>query len=69
MNMSYFSIITPFSILLIALTSANESLHSAIQAYAQNQLNIDQSPTGNNLLTGFDCKNLTNIEFLELEKC
>ena len=66
-NMSYLSIVTTFTTLLIAFTSANVGSHSTVQDSPQNQIDINLSPTVNNLLTGFDCKNPTNVESLELE--
>ena len=66
-NISGFSIITPISALLIALTSANKGSHSTVQDSPQNQIDIDLSPTVNHLLTGFNCKNPSNVESLELE--
>ena len=65
--MSYLSIVTTFTTLLIAFTSANEGSHSTIQDSPENRIDINLSPTVNNLLTGFDCKNPTNVESLELE--
>ena len=61
-----------FTTFLRAVTSANEGSHSTIQDSPQNQTDISRSPTVNNLLTGFDCKNPTIVESLELnsvEKC
>ena len=49
------------------MTSANECSHSTIKDSPQNQIDINLSPTVNNLLTGFDCKNPKNVESLELE--
>ena len=65
--MSCLSIVTTFTTLLIAFTSANVGSHSTVQDSPQNQIDINLSPTVNNLLTGFDCKNPTNVESLELE--
>ena len=66
-NMSYLSIVTTFTTLLIAFTSANVGSHSTVKDPPQDQIDINLSPTVNNLLTGFDCKNPTNVESLELE--
>ena len=66
-NMSYLSIVTNFLTLLIALTSANKCLHSTIQDSPHNQIDINLSPTVNNIFTCFDCKTPTNVESLELE--
>ena len=65
--MSCLSIVTTFTTLLIAFTSANVGSHSTAQDPPQDQIDINLSPTVNNLLTGFDCKNPTNVESLELE--
>ena len=65
--MSYLSIVTTFTTLLIAFTSANVDSHSSVQDSPQNQIDINLSLAVNNLLTGFDCKNPTNVESLELE--
>ena len=53
--------------MLIAFTSANVGSHSTVKEPPQDQVDINLSPTVNNLLTGFDCKNPTNVESLELE--
>ena len=66
-NMSCLSIVTAFTALLIAFTSANVDSHSTVKDPPQDQIDINLSPNVNNLLTGFDCKNPTNVESLELE--
>ena len=66
-NMSCLSIVTTFTTLLVAFTSANVGSHSTVKDPPQDQVDINLSPTVNNLLTGFDCKNPTNVESLELE--
>ena len=65
--MSDLSIITTFWTLLIALLSANKGSDSMIHDSPQNQIDIDLSPSVNNLFAGFNCKNPANVESFELE--
>ena len=49
------------------MTSANEKSHSTIQDCPQTLIDIDISPAVHKLLVGFDGKNPTIVDSLELE--